>query len=161
MKIDNDKRWPFYCAYHDDRYIEYHGFKNKIVLKEKREKSKYHLYNDSKSDIIIYKVDGGMITSNKIKKCDYGVYTEQDVLYLIELKGSDYNQALEQIQSTIDNLIKKSSINVKQINVRIILSKYRTPNILYTQEKKLNILLKTKYGKGNIRKQSQMFEEHI
>lgn len=83
------------------------------------------------------------------------------MLYLIELKGADYSQALDQITSTIDTLLKKPAISVKQLNVRVVLSKYRTPNILLTKEKKLNILLKTKYGKGNIRKQAKLLKERI
>ena len=119
------------------------------------------MHNDSEKEIVVYKIDGGILTSNEIKKCDYGVYTEQDVLYLIELKGSDYCHALDQIMSTIDTLLKKNSICVRQLNARIVLSKCRIPNILVTQEKKLNILLKTKYGKGNIRKQTKVLEENI
>lgn len=161
MKIENDIRWPFYSAYHEDRYIEHHDTRRKVVLREKREKSKYILRNDSEKDLVIYRIDGGIITSKKTKKCDYGVYTEQDVLYLIELKGTDYSQALDQITSTIDTLLKKPAISVKQLNVRVVLSKYRTPDILLTKEKTLNKLLKTKYGKGNIRKQVTQLEERI
>ena len=73
----------------------------------------------------------------------------------------DYSQALDQITSTIDTLLKKPAISVKQLNVRVVLSKYRTPDIPLTQEKKLNKLLKTKYGKGNIRKQVTQLEERI
>lgn len=161
MKIENDIRWPFYSAYHEDRYIELHGTRRNVSLREKREKSKYILRNDSEKDLVIYRIDGGIITSKETKKCDYGVYTEQDVLYLIELKGADYSQALDQITSTIDTLLKKPAISVKQLNVRVVLSKYRTPDIPLTQEKKLNKLLKTKYGKGNIRKQVTQLEERI
>ena len=161
MKIKNDIRWPFYSAYHEDRYIEHHGTRRNVSLREKREKSKYILRNDSEKDLVIYRIDGGIITSKETKKCDYGVYTEQDVLYLIELKGTDYSQALDQITSTIDTLLKKPAISVKQLNVRVVLSKYRTPDILLTKEKTLNKLLKTKYGKGNIRKQAKLLKERI
>lgn len=117
--------------------------------------------NDSEKELVVYKIDGGILKSNEIIKCDYGIYTEQDVLFLIELKGSDYNHALDQIISTIDILLKNPSVKVKQLNVRVILSKCRIPNILVTQEKKLNNLLKTKYGNGSICKQTKVFEEHI
>jgi hypothetical protein len=161
MKINNDSIWQFYNAYHEDRYIISHDARKKVTLKEKGEKSKYILRNDSEKDLVIYRIDGGIITSKETKKCDYGIYTEQDVLFLIELKGSDYNHALDQIISTIDILLKKPSVKVKQLNVRVILSKCRIPNILVTQEKKLNNLLKTKYGNGSICKQTKVFEEHI
>ncbi len=161
MIIKNEPRWQFYNAYHESRYIKSHNAKRNVVLKEKGEKSEFRLHNDSEKEIVVYKIDGGILTSNEIKKCDYGVYTEQDVLYLIELKGSDYRHALDQIMSTIDTLLKKNSISVRQLNARIVLSKCRIPNILVTQEKKLNILLKTKYGKGNIRKQTKVLEENI
>ena len=90
MKINNEPRWQFYNAYHESRYIKSHNAKRNVVLKEKGEKSEFRLHNDSEKEIVVYKIDGGILTSNEIKKCDYGVYTEQDVLYLIELKGSDY-----------------------------------------------------------------------
>jgi hypothetical protein len=40
-------------------------------------------------------------------------------------------------------------------------SKYRVPDLLSSQEKKLNMMLKTKYGKGSILKQTRKLEDTI
>lgn len=161
MTIGFDERWQFYISYHNEEYIQSHDARNKVVLKEKRESSEYRLHNKAQQDLVVYKIDGGLIKTNNQQRCDYGIYTEQDVLYLIELKGGDYSHALEQISSSIDILLKKPDINVKQLNARIVLSKCRTPDILTTQEKKLNNLLKNKYGHGNILKKTRLLEDII
>lgn len=57
------------------------------------------------------RIDGGLITSNQIQKCDFGFlrYTNED-FYFVELKGKDIEKAYKQILSTIDyfnqNLIR-------------------------------------------------------
>lgn len=161
MRIQIDEKWPFFNLYHDEEYIQSHDTKKIVALKEKRESREYYLHNQSEQEIIVYKIDGGLIDSDTVIKCDYGIYTEQDVLYLIELKGSDYIHALEQIFSTINVLLKKPNINVRQLNARIVLSKNRTPNILPTQEKKLSSLIKREYGNGSLLKQTRKLEETI
>ncbi len=161
MRIRIDEKWPFFMAYHDKEYIRTHDAREEVVLKEKRESREYRLHNQSGKEIVVYKIDGGLISTNKQIKCDFGIYTEQDVLYLIELKGSDYLHALDQIESSIDILLKEPNINVRQLNARIVLSKNRTPDIRATKEKKLKSLLKTKYGKGTILKRTRVFEETV
>ena len=69
--------------------------------------------------------------------------------------------ALEQILSTIDVLLKKPNISVKQLNARIVLSKNRIPNLLVSKEKKLSRLLKQEYGNGSLLKQTRKLEEKI
>lgn len=161
MRIEVDKKWQFYKTYHDKENIQSHDTRNHVVLKEKRESREYRLHNNTQQELIVYIIDGGLISNNEQQKCDYGVYTENDILYLVELKGGDYIHALEQIFSTINILIVNPNISVKQLNARVVLSKARTPDILSTQEKKLNILLKTKYGKGSIKRQTRILEETI
>lgn len=161
MKIENNDKWHFYQAYHDGAYIKYHTTRKKVVLKEKRESREYHLRNDSEQELVVYKIDGGIIEDNNLQKCDFGIYTEHDILYLIELKGADFNHALEQIQSTISLLLDKRNIGVNQLNVRIVLSKYRNPDILSTEEKKLNRMLRTKFGNGTIKKKTRIMEESL
>jgi hypothetical protein len=161
MRINIDGKWQFYKTYHDKDYIQSHDTRKHVTLKEKRETSEYRLHNISEKEIIVYRIDGGLIAGNEQKKCDYGIYTEQDVLYLIELKGGDYITALEQILNTIEILLVKPRIAVQQMNVRVVLSKYRVPDLLSSQEKKLNMMLKTKYGKGSILKQTRKLEDTI
>lgn len=161
MKIENNDKWRFYQAYHDGNYIKSHDARKKVVLKERRESREYHLQNNSEQELVVYKIDGGIIEDNTLLKCDFGIYTDQDILYLIELKGADFQHALEQIQSTISLLLEKPNVGVNQLNVRIVLSKYRNPDILSTEEKKLNRILRTKYGNGTMKKQTRMMEESI
>ena len=161
MKIENNDKWRFFQAYHDGGYIKYHDSRKKVVLKERRESREYHLQNNSEQELVVYKIDGGIIEDNTLLKCDFGIYTEQDVLYLIELKGADFQHALEQIQSTISLLLDKPNVVVHQLNVRIVLSKYRNPDILSTEEKKLNRFLRTKFGNGSIKKKSRILEESL
>ena len=161
MRIRIEEKWPFFNLYHEREYIQSHNTKKIVALKEKGESREYYLYNLSELEIVVYKIDGGIINSDKVVKCDYGIYTEQNILYLIELKGSDYLHALEQILSTIDVLLKKPNISVKQLNARIVLSKNRIPNLLVTKEKKLSRLLKQEYGNGSLLKQTRKLEEKI
>lgn len=161
MKIRIDEKWRFFNLYHDKKYIQSHDTRKNVALKEKRESREYYLHNKSEQEIVIYKIDGGLIDNDKVIKCDYGIYTERDILYLIELKGCNYLHALEQILNTIDILLKKPNICVKQLNARIVLSRNRTPNILATQEKKLSSLLKREYGNGGLLKQTRRLEDTI
>lgn len=161
MRIRIDEEWPFFNLYHDKKYIQSHDRRKNVALREKRESREYYLHNQSEQEIVVYKMDGGLIDSDKEIKCDYGIYTEQDILYLIELKGSDYIHALEQILNTIDVLLKKPNISVKQLNARVVLSKYRTPDLLATQEKKLSRILKREYGNGSLLRQTRRLEDTI
>lgn len=161
MRIRIDEKWRFFNLYHDKKYIQSHDTRKNVALKEKRESREYYLHNKSEQEIVVYKIDGGLIDSDKVIKCDYGIYTERDNLYLIELKGCNYLHALEQILNTIDILLKKPNICVKQLNARIVLSRNRTPNILATQEKKLSSLLKREYGNGILLKQTRRLEDTI
>ena len=59
-------------------------------------------------------------------ECDFGIYTEENVLFLIELKNPErgYEHALEQIINTIELLIKANQISVKELNARIVVKNY-------------------------------------
>ena len=160
QKIKVQKEWSFYQTYHDSAYILRHDCSKDIPLREIGEKRTYRLFNKSEKEIIVYQVDGGLISVDDVSKCDYAIYTEDDWLYLIELKGADLEHALEQINSTINTLLKRPNIKVKKLNVRIVLSKVRVPNSLETKEKKLKHLLQT-YGGGNYIKQSRILEDSI
>ena len=159
MKINTGGNWPFFCAYNDSRYILCHDEKKIVVLREPKESREYRLENRSCKELVEYRIDGGVITSNDVLKCDFGVFTEDNVLYLVELKGADYIRALEQILSTIRLLVVRPAIKVARLNARIVLSKVSVPAIMSSQEKKLLALVKSK--SGNLIKQSRILEEII
>ena len=94
-------------------------------------------------------------------KCDNGIFIEDNTLFLIELKGADLNHALDQINSTIDILIKRPNIKLKKLNARIILSRVSVPRITASKENKLKQLLHKSYGAGDYKKQSRTLEDTI
>lgn len=161
QKIKAEKEWSFFQAYNNNNYILRHDCSTTVSLHEKGENRKYILHNNpkNKKEIIIYKIDGGLIDNNRDLKCDYGIYTEDDLLFLIELKGANLDHALDQINNTIKILLKQP-IKVKKLNVRIVLSKVRTPDIYATKEKKLMQSLLKFYG-GDYKRKSRILEEKL
>lgn len=143
--------------YTDNGYIISDDCRKLIVLRDKGT-SKYIGKNDNDKRIIVYQIDNGIIKSQSVVKCDYGLYNwDEDIIYLIELKGSDYDQAIEQIISTINLLITQCDIN--RVNARIVLTKVRTPEIGTTKEIKLKKILAT--CKGNLKKATTQLTENI
>jgi len=69
-----------------------------------------------------YKIDGGIITGNDGKRCDYIVENESTKhLYFVELKGSDFPKACSQISATVKRY--EQNIGNYQIHARIVLSR--------------------------------------
>ena len=161
QKIKAQKEWPFFQAYNDDNFILHHNSRKEVSLRELGESRTYKLHNNSGKEIVIYKIDGSLINDENVLKCDYGIYTEDDWLFLIELKGTDLNHALNQINSTINILLKQTNIKVKKLNARIVLSKVSIPRIYASKENKLKQLLHKSYGGGDYKKQSRVLEDTI
>ena len=161
QKIKSQEEWPFFQAYHDGSSILRHDCSKDVPLREPKEKRVYRLRNRSGKDIVVYKIDGGVISNDEVLKCDNGIYTEDDWLFLIELKGADLEHALDQINSTINILLKQPNIKVKRLNARIVLSKVCVPRISASKENKLKQLLHKSYGGGDYKKQSRTLEDTI
>lgn len=161
QKIKPQKEWPFYEAYHNVSYILRHDCSKNVPLREPKENRTYRLLNYLGKEIVVYKIDGGVINNDKVLKCDYGIYTENDLLILIELKGIDLSHALDQIDNTISILLKQPNIKMKKLSVRIVLSKVGVPRISASKENKLKQLLRKSYGGGDYKKQSRVLEETI
>ena len=159
-KIAKDRSYPFYSRYNLKDYIIQHDCRSHTTLRERGEPQEYRINNTKRKEIVIYKIDGGVINNDSVHKCDYGVYTEEDILYLIELKGDDLDLALEQIVSTINILLKTASIPVRRLNARIVLSRVRVPSTLYTKEKKLKNILMS-YGRGDYIKKCKIIEDTV
>lgn len=130
-----------------------------VTLKEPREDRKYIAENPNQLFLTVYQVDGALLKSQNPgdKKCDYAIYTSNDDLFLIELKGSDYSQALDQIKKTLDCLLIPNLDRLHSVNGRVVLSKTKVPATLETKEKKMMLHLK-KMG-GTLKKQSREFRE--
>ena len=161
QKIKPQKEWSFFLAYHDAACILRHDCSKEVSLHEPGESQTYRFHNKSGKEIVVYKIDGGLINNEDVLKCDNGIFTEDNLLFLIELKGADLNHALDQINNTIDILIKRPSIKVKKLNARIVLSRVSIPRITASKENKLKQLLHKSYGGGDYKKQSQTLEDSI
>lgn len=80
---------------------------------------KYELENDNRVLITNYHIDTGIITAQTIKKCDYLFYVpSSNKIILIELKGTSYRTAIEQILSTIN--ILSANFKTNKVYARII-----------------------------------------
>lgn len=161
QRIKATKEWPFYQAYHDEKYILRHDCSKIVPLREPKEDRIYRLYNQKEKEIVFYQIDPDLIKNEGVLKCDNAIYTEDDILFLIELKGGELSRAIDQINSTIDILLKPHNIKPKKLNARIVVSKVRAPNLLTSKENKLKQLLRKSYGGGNYKKQSRVLEESI
>ena len=152
---NGEPQFPFFDCY--QKGIENHNCGNQSAQENGR---KYIIDNKSKKEIVKYKIDGGLLTDQNVLKCDYGFYTENNFLFLVELKGSDYSHAIEQIINTIYLLIEKPQIKVSKINARIIVSKLPSPELRSSNEKKLKRILDS-YGKdeNNLKKQTRQLTD--
>lgn len=149
----------FYEVYTDHGYIESDGQHSIVQASDKGSPCKWKGLNNKKKRVIKYRVDGGIITSMAESKCDYAVYVEGDAIYLIELKGANYNHALEQIDATLDKLIKTPGIETSSVNGRIVLTRGRVPGIKYSKEASLE--KKLKKLNGSLDSKTRIFEEEI
>lgn len=57
--------------------------------------------NPGRRDIEIGRVDGCIINDSR-KRCDYFMKYDDNIIYLIELKGTDYKNAVSQILETAE-----------------------------------------------------------
>jgi len=147
--------------YNDNAYIESKDRRKIVVLKDpKGGNSKYKGKNIHNMEIAVYRIDEGIMKSPKEKKCDYGLYTrDDDTLRLVELKGSDFEQAVRQIMNTLNELIHKPRIDIYRVCGRIVLLRKRVPEIKSNYEKKLVKLLHEKHGDLNTK--AQLLIENI
>ena len=158
-KTPKNERHDVYDAYHDESYILTHDCRNVVTLKEKGENRVYRLINDANHELVVIKVDGGIFNNSTSLKCDFAIYSQERRLLLIELKGGDYNHALEQLDTTINEMIVKPQIGISKLYTRVVLSKARIPNTLTSKEMALKKKLK-RYG-GTHEKSTRFMEEKL
>lgn len=86
----------------------------------------FELTNDLNTKIYNYIIDGGVISDETIKRCDYAVCNpDNNILILVELKGCAVNTAVMQIESTL-SIYERTFANYKKY-ARIICQS--VPNI--------------------------------
>lgn len=149
----------FQEKYPAKHYIEYNGRDAIIIVRDEGNPRIWKGLNTGHKKVIKYRVDNGLITSKTLAKCDYAVWIEGENLYLIELKGTDYRHALEQIENSLDMLIIKPNISTNSVNGRIVLSRGRIPNIRYSREPA--IIKKLKKLNGSLISKTNLLEEKI
>lgn len=146
----NPKIYAFYEDYHDSSYIESHDTRRTVSLKEHGESRKYSLHNDIEKELVVYKIDDGILKGKEAgdNKCDYGIYTENELLILIELKGGDYKKAIQQITNTTQLLGLNGTNKIKRLLARAVLSNGRkVPNVTESDLARLKHLI-SKYNGG-------------
>lgn len=84
----------------------------------------YAADNSTKKCVLGFKVDGGLITSQKTKKCDYSLVVNNDLCYLIELKGQDVGTACKQLLITMEYFLL--NYEIQKFVGRIVISHYNT-----------------------------------
>jgi len=154
-----DKRHPVYDAFHDKSYIISHDCRKIVSLSEKGENRVYRLLNDPNHELVVMRVDGGIFNDSSSIKCDYAIYSQDRILILVELKGSDYPHALEQIDATINEMISKRHLKLSKLHTRVVLSKTRIPNTLISKEMALKRKLMAYHG--TLVKATRLIEEKL
>ncbi len=127
---------PFACLTHEIfRYwiAKFHA--------KQKGKSVFISVNDGNEYVIFFKIDGGYISSSD-RKADYMIYyhdfnNEKRYLLLIELKGSNVKDAIQQLETTINhNKIKNILEGFQGIKVAIVISHGGSPSPIKEYEAK-------------------------
>lgn len=131
------------------------SFDNRRHISISENRKKYLLHNDVADFIAVFHVDGGMIQSHEIIKCDNLVLdaTSMKAIF-VELKGTNLAHALEQVNTTIDML--SSDVTEYSLFARIVTSnRTNVPNIR-TNSNYIRL-----YKKANVKIMSNILEESV
>ncbi|APA90910.1 hypothetical protein HX057_14095 [Myroides odoratimimus] len=132
----------------------------KTLSLEETKGVKYIGTNKNAIEYTVYRVDKGLISTNETKQCDFAIYVpSSDSVRLIELKGGNIDDGVEQLIQTIDVLIKRPNISVTKLYAILVAKKFNTPALLTTKMKKLKTLVKS--YKGEVIPKSIKHEEPI
>lgn len=105
-----------------------------IVSKDQGQKRLHRAKNSEKCKVSQYRIDGNVIQGESIR-CDYLVMNDDKAdAYLIELKGSDIEHALDQLEETSRRLQKE--LRSYTVKYRIVASRARTQAINSSKYKK-------------------------
>jgi len=106
----------------DPQGIHDNCFSNSTVAEEN--KRKFVIHKPSNLLVCKVQVDGCLITTQLIRKCDYlfEVATDPKEYLLVELKGSDLDGAVEQLISTYEQLAPKLNAQAEQFSAFVVSS---------------------------------------
>lgn len=138
-----------FCGLDTCEYVEAATKAIWVIRDKKGGQSCYQVTDNTKKENCLITIDGGLITASDQSKCDYlFVYCEKKYAYFVELKGRNFEHAIEQITNTI-NSMQKHVQHFDLIHARIVLSKARNPDYVSTALSKLKRLLAKCNGKNN------------
>lgn len=136
--------------------IKYSQAESKISFSENGRT--YIADNISKKSILGFHVDGGLIVSSETKKCDYAFILENDICYLIELKGHGISEACNQISETIEYFTK--NFKMKKFVGRIVISHFNTHKVNDENFRNLQRKLRTIKKNFNIAQNELLIKEN-
>ena len=145
------------CKTFNNHFEFQHEQRAIITCMDKGSKTKY-VYNNNDSNFLSkYRVDNGLIADSGVK-CDYLLLNcDKKQSYFIELKGSDINHAIDQIDRSIE--ILKSTLLDFAFFARIVLTRVNTTNLIDSKYRKLEKKVNTL--NGNLKKQCRILEEDV
>ena len=117
--------------------IKYQNKEKKLVFAENGRT--YSGLNPCAKEILGFKVDKGLINDEN-QRCDYSLIVQNDVCFLIELKGCDVAHAAEQIMFTQNNF--ESNYGIKKFVARIVCSKAKTAELNTNAFKRMDRFMK-------------------
>lgn len=125
-----------------------------VVLKEN--KSEYRAQNADKKKVQVFNVDGCLL-DDEVKKCDY-LFLVGNSARFIELKGVRFEDAIEQIISTVNVLMP--GLQKEHSTACSIIVSTRTPKII-NPKKWENLKKLMKRYNGDAFKGNSPYTEHI
>lgn len=137
------------CGLIDNCKVSKNNRRETLVDKGAKSKSKCLIENPNTGEYNIIEFENCVYKNNQqeAKKCDFGIETKDDIYY-IELKGSDNNQGLKQLLSTVENTrycFKKEEnnrIKSKKLNGILVVTQTEKPeNLDKITLKRLTILI--------------------
>lgn len=128
-----------------------------IVVEENK---KQYILQNSGDIIAVYRVDGQMISSPDLTKCDNLIVDITSLFAIfVELKGTDLRHALEQIESTLYNVLP--AIGKYRLYARIVTSpRTNVPN-LKTDPQYKRIQREFMMRGGNLKTQVNCISEEV
>lgn len=128
-----------------------------IISRDPRNRQQHIAINQDRSEIYQYRIDGEVIKEGQ--RCDFLLWNEEkSQVYFIELKGSDLEKALAQIEQTEYKLRTRcpNVFDKCMLNYRVVLNKM-PPHALYSNKVKK---FKKEHGNRLICK-NQKYEEIV
>lgn len=118
-------------------------------------KSTYKATNKEQKEVCEITIDGALITDGA--RCDYGLWVEDNRLFLIELKGHDIEHACFQLLETYKYFMTHYKMERFSYKFRVIAARVRAtaPN-LQTNKHKLERMAGCK-----VKIKTKLLEEHI